>query len=53
LKRPQDTLRFYEAASGSVVPHLDLEQDIESGIREAKNVLVQVKAFYAGAPDAV
>ena len=36
LNRPQDALRFYEAASASAVPHLDLERDIESGIREAK-----------------
>ena len=49
LNRPQDALRFYEAASASAVPHLDLEQDIESGIREARNVLAQVKVFSAGA----
>jgi tetratricopeptide (TPR) repeat protein len=49
LNRPQDTLRLYEAAAASAVPHLDLEQDIESGIREAKNVLSQVKALSAGA----
>ena len=33
LNRPQDALRFYEAASASAVPHLDLQQDIDSGIR--------------------
>ena len=53
LNRPQDALRLYEAAETSAVPHLDLEQDIESGIREAKNMLSQVKAFSAGASDAV
>jgi tetratricopeptide (TPR) repeat protein len=49
LNRPLDALRLYEGASASAVPHLDLEQDIESGIREARNVLAQVKAFSAGA----
>ena len=53
LNRPHDALRFYEAAAASAVPHLDLEQDIESGIRETKNVLSQVKAFSAGASDVV
>ena len=53
LSRPQDALRFYEAAATSAVPHLDLEQDIESGIREARNVLGQAKSFSAGASDAV
>jgi hypothetical protein len=49
LNRPQDALRFYETAAASPVPHLDLELDIESGIREARNVLSQVKALSAGA----
>jgi membrane associated rhomboid family serine protease len=53
LNRPVDALRFYEAAEASAVPHLDLELDIQSGIREARNVLSQVKAFSAGASDAV
>jgi 3-deoxy-D-arabino-heptulosonate 7-phosphate (DAHP) synthase len=44
-----DALRFYEAAKTSAVPHLDLELDIQSGIREARNVLSQVKALSAGA----
>jgi hypothetical protein len=35
------------------VPHLDLEQDIASGIHEARTMLPQAKAFSAGAPDAV
>ena len=47
LDRPQDALTLYEGASASAVPHLDLEQDIESGIREARNVLAQVKVFSA------
>ena len=53
LNRPLDALRLCEAAETSAVPHLDLEQDIESGIREARNVLGHVKSFSAGASDAV
>lgn len=53
LNRPQEALRFYEAASASAVPHLDLERDIESGIHEARSVLSQVKGFSARASDAV
>ena len=49
LNRPQDALRFYEAAAASAVPHLDLELDIQSGIREARIAITQVKAFSAGA----
>ena len=36
LDRPDDALKFYEAASTSAVPHLDLERDIEWGIQQAK-----------------
>jgi membrane associated rhomboid family serine protease len=39
LNRPQEALRLYEAASASAIPHLDLEQDIESGIQEAECAL--------------
>ena len=39
LTRPQDALRFYEAAGRSAVPHLDCEQDIQFGIRGAKAAL--------------
>src|SRR5208282_3594668 len=49
LNRPQDALRFYETAAASAVPHLDLELDIESGTREARNVVSQIKALSAGA----
>jgi membrane associated rhomboid family serine protease len=49
LNRPVDALKFYEAAKTSAVPHLDLELDIQSGIRAAKDVLAQVKALSAGA----
>jgi membrane associated rhomboid family serine protease len=49
LNRPLDALRLYEAAKTSAVPHLDLELDIQSGIRKARDVLSQVKALSAGA----
>jgi membrane associated rhomboid family serine protease len=52
LNRPQDALRLYEGASASAVPHLDLEQDIESGIREAQIAISQSEAFSAGAASA-
>jgi membrane associated rhomboid family serine protease len=39
LNRPQDALKFYEAASASRVPHLDLETTINAGIRQAKAAL--------------
>ena len=45
LDRPHDALRLYEAASAAIVPHLDLEQDIQSGIREAKTALSQRAAL--------
>jgi hypothetical protein len=41
LNRPQEALRLYEAASASAIPHLDLEQDIESGIQEAECALAR------------
>jgi membrane associated rhomboid family serine protease len=41
LNHPHDALRLYEAASGSAVPHLDFERDIESGIQEAKTALLE------------
>ena len=47
LNRPVDELRFYEAAETSAVPHLDLELEIQSGIREAKIAIAEVKAFSA------
>jgi membrane associated rhomboid family serine protease len=39
MNRFEDALRFYEAASASPVPHLDWEQNITMGIREAKAAL--------------
>ena len=41
LNRPHDALRFYEAASASAVPHLDLKQDIDLGIRETRNAMAE------------
>jgi len=36
LNRPQDALVLYQAAAASPIPHLDWEQHIQSGIKEAK-----------------
>src|SRR5258708_7524328 len=44
LNRPQDALKFYQAASASAVPHLDWEQAIEAGIREAKAAVAPAHA---------
>lgn len=41
LDRPDEALRLYRAASASVVPHLDLEREIEAGLREAEMALTQ------------
>lgn len=38
--------------SASAVPHLDLEQDIESGIREVRNALSQRKSLSVNAASA-
>ncbi len=35
LNRPQDALAFYQAAAASKIPHLDWEQNIQAGIKEA------------------
>jgi len=39
LNAPQRALEYFEAAENSPVPHLDWEQGITSGIREAKAAL--------------
>ena len=39
LNRPQDALKFFLAADSSPVPHLDVEQSIQMGIKEAKATL--------------
>ena len=53
IEPPAGCVRLYEAASASAVPHIDLEQDIESGIRKARIAITQVKAFSVGPSDAV
>ena len=52
LNRPQHALRLYEAASASTLPHLDLERDIEIGIRKAREVLSQRAPLSADATSA-
>ena len=44
LHRPEDALRFYEAAGASAIPHLDWEQTIASGIRSAKAAMPGAQA---------
>jgi membrane associated rhomboid family serine protease len=50
LNRPQEALALYQAAAASPVPHLDWEQMIQAGIKEAKAALVGTGAAAAGAP---
>jgi membrane associated rhomboid family serine protease len=52
LNRPQDALRLYEAVSVSVGPHLDLDRDIQSGIREATIAIAQREKLSAGVASA-
>jgi len=49
LNRPQDALAIYQAASASRIPHLDWDQIIEAGIKEAKAAMASGGAFAAGA----
>lgn len=49
LARPQDALRYFEAAKMSPVPHLDVEMNIEAGIREAKAAMAPPNAVAARA----
>jgi Rhomboid family len=39
LNRPQEALSFYDSVARSPIPHLDLEPNIESGVREARAAL--------------
>jgi membrane associated rhomboid family serine protease len=48
LNRPQQALTIYQAAAASPIPHLDWEQIIQSGIREARAVLGGGSAVAAG-----
>ncbi len=49
LNRPQDALTLYQAAAASPVPHLDWEQHIQAGIKDAQAALPSGKAMAAGA----
>lgn len=49
LNRPHDALAIYQAAAASPVPHLDWDQIIQSGIKEAKAALSSGNAMTAGA----
>jgi membrane associated rhomboid family serine protease len=39
LNRPQDALALYQRAAASPIPHLDWEQHIAAGIKEATNAM--------------
>ncbi|MGA9978492.1 MAG: hypothetical protein WBQ08_07655 [Candidatus Sulfotelmatobacter sp.] len=49
LNRPQDALALYQAAAASPVPHLDWEQHIQAGIKEAKLALSGGRTMSASA----
>jgi membrane associated rhomboid family serine protease len=49
LNRPQDALALYQAAATSPIPHLDWEQHIQSGIKEAKAAMSSGNAAAAAA----
>ena len=49
LNRPQDALAIYQTAAASPIPHLDWEQHIQAGIKEAKAAMSSGNAIAAGA----
>ena len=49
LNRPQDALTIYQTAAASPIPHLDWEQHIQAGIKEAKAAMSSGNAIAAGA----
>lgn len=49
LNRPKEALAIYQAAAASPIPHLDWEQIIQSGIKEAKSAVSGGSAIAAGA----
>jgi membrane associated rhomboid family serine protease len=49
LNRPQDALAFYQSAAASKIPHLDWEQNIQTGIKEAKAALTAGTGLAASA----
>jgi len=48
LNRPQDALALYQKAAVSPIPHLDWEQHIQAGIKEAKAAMSSGNAIAAG-----
>ena len=44
FNRPDEALKCFEAAASSPIPHLDWEQSIEAGIREARKALAGAMA---------
>lgn len=50
LNRPSDALALYETAAASPIPHLDWDQHIVSGIKEAKAAMSAPNAIAAKAP---
>jgi hypothetical protein len=49
LSRPKDALALYQGAAASPIPHLDWEQHIQAGIKEAKAAMSSGNAIAAGA----
>ena len=49
LNRPQDALALYQAAAASPIPHLDWDQHIQAGIKEAKAQMSSGNAAAASA----
>jgi membrane associated rhomboid family serine protease len=49
LNRPQDALALYQTAAASPIPHLDWDQHIQAGIKEAKAAMSSGNAIAAGA----
>ena len=49
LSRPHDALVIYQTAAASPIPHLDWEQHIQTGIKEAHAAMSQGNAAAAGA----
>jgi membrane associated rhomboid family serine protease len=47
VQRPQQALNLYQAAAGSPVPHLDLEDSIERGRKEAQSAMANASAAAA------
>jgi membrane associated rhomboid family serine protease len=49
LNRPQDALALYQTAAASPIPHLDWDQHIQAGIKEAKAAMSPGNAAAVGA----